>query len=101
MHEIRNHKGGRTDYDAVVRMMLNGVGDVLCILINRKVQGHLIPRRGIRRGDFLSILSKILLRFEERKLFKGVQIANGRPSILYLFFTYDNLYIYIYYCAKP
>ncbi|KAL5579373.1 hypothetical protein UlMin_011815 [Ulmus minor] len=87
--------------DSWVKLIMRCVRSVsYSFLINRQVTGAVIPHRGLRQGDPLSPylfvicahgLSEILACFEERKLFTGIKITSGCPSISHLFFADDSL----------
>ncbi|KAL5580419.1 hypothetical protein UlMin_012861 [Ulmus minor] len=87
--------------DSWVKLIMRCVRSVsYSFLINRQVSGAVIPHRGLRQGDPLSPylfvlcahgLSEMLACFEERKLFTGIKIASGCPSISHLFFADDSL----------
>lgn len=68
--------------------------------INNHLVGQLSPQRGIRQGDPLSPylfvlcsqgLSAMLNRYVEQRLFQGITIARGAPTISHLFFADDSL----------
>ncbi|KAL5566792.1 hypothetical protein UlMin_029956 [Ulmus minor] len=87
--------------DSWVKLIMRCVRSVsYSFLINRQVTGAVIPHRGLRQGDPLSPylfvicahgLSEMLACFEERKLFTGIKITPGCPSISHLFFADDSL----------
>lgn len=68
--------------------------------INHSIFGTLGPTRGLRQGDPLSPylfvlcaqgLSHLIAKSMERKLIRGVRIANTCPVISHLFFADDSL----------
>ncbi|KAL5573647.1 hypothetical protein UlMin_023244 [Ulmus minor] len=87
--------------DSWVKLIMRCVRSVsYSFLINRQVTGAVIPHRCLRQGDPLSPylfvicahgLSEMLACSEERKLFTGIKIASGCPSISHLFFADDSL----------
>ncbi|KAL5551841.1 hypothetical protein UlMin_002017 [Ulmus minor] len=87
--------------DSWVKLIMRCVRSVsYSFLINRQVTGTVIPHRGLRQRDPLSPylfvicahgLSEMLACFEERKLFTGIKIASGCPSISHLLFADDSL----------
>ena len=74
------------------------------VLINGVPQGHIIPQRGLRQGDPLSlylyilcadILSHLIDVQVWRKKINGIKIGQGTPSITHLFFVDDSLFFCI------
>ncbi|XP_074378563.1 uncharacterized protein LOC141720107 [Apium graveolens] len=64
--------------------------------------GHILPQRGLRQGGPLSSylfliciegLTAIIRNYEQRKIFKGIQVARGAPVISHMFFA-DDTYVY-------
>lgn len=70
------------------------------VLINGNPQGHIIPQRGLRKGDPLSpylyiicvdVMSPLLdVKAREGKI-NGIKIGNGIFRITHLLFTDDSL----------
>ncbi|XP_060969989.1 uncharacterized protein LOC115713780 [Cannabis sativa] len=72
------------------------------VIHGRHEIGPIIPSRGIRQGDPLSLylfilcaegLSAILQRYEARGLLHGCKVANGAPRISHMLFA-DDSYLY-------
>lgn len=87
--------------DKWVRLILRCVTTVsYSVKINRSFYGSITPIRGLRQGDPLSPylfvictqgLSRIISHAVERKLIRGVKVANSCPQIYDLFFADDSL----------
>ncbi|KAL2901420.1 LINE-1 reverse transcriptase-like protein [Bienertia sinuspersici] len=73
------------------------------ILINGEPTAPFSPKTGLRQGDPLSpylfilcmdILSKGLVKLQERRAFEGLQISRGGPKVSHLFFADDALFFF-------
>lgn len=70
------------------------------IICQGKVEGHIIPERGIRQGDPLSPyifllctegFTHLIKKAELYNKIQGIKVAHGEPSITHFFFADDSL----------
>ena len=78
------------------------------ILVNGSIKGWVKATRGLRQGDPLSpflftividVLSRMLLRAEERSLLEGFSVGRNRTRVSYLQFADDTI-IFSNTCAE-
>lgn len=70
-------------------------------LVNDSVQGSVLPSRGIRQGDPLSLylfilcnefLSGLCKRAQQAGLFSGIRVARSSPHVNHLLFADDTMF---------